>query len=230
MIRRLPSEHKKYELTPAEVRAIFENKGWSKIVGFHTRNVIHRAHEHIQMHALQEFHCDGLFVHPIIGPKKKGDYTAEIILKSYELMSERFFPEKRVLLGAFHYYPRYSGPREAVFTALCRKNFGCSHFIIGRDHTGVESNYRERDPKEIFSRLGDIGITPILYREVNYCRQCERHVVDSCEHDQQQIMSIKGTEGRKMLESGAQPPGWFMREEISRLIMDEMEGGSDIFV
>jgi len=230
LLRRMPSEFKKYELTPAEVRAIFENKGWSKIVGFHTRNVINRAHEHIQMHSLQEFHCDGLFVHPIIGPRKKGDYTADMILKSYELMSERFYPEKRVLLGAFPYYSRYAGPREAVFTALCRKNFGCSHFIIGRDHTGVDSYYSENDPKELFGSLGNLGITPIFFSEVNYCSLCGRHVAESCAHDEGQLLRINAVDGRMMLESGAQLPDWFMRQEISSLILNEMKNGNDAFI
>jgi ATP sulfurylase len=134
LLKRLPNPSKKYELTPLQTRAIFESKGWSKVVGFHTRNVIHQAHEVIQMTALKDYNCDGLFVHPIIGLKKEGDYAENIIIKSYELMIDRYYPKGKVVLGAFSTYSRYAGPREAVFTALCRKNFGCSHFIVDRNN------------------------------------------------------------------------------------------------
>lgn len=229
LVKRLPSEYKNYELTPRQVRTIFENKSWSKIVGFHTRNVIHRAHEHIQMLALKNYHCDGLFVHPVIGPKKKGDYHANIILKSYEMMMTTYYPKNKVLLAAFQNYSRYSGPREAVFTALCRKNFGCSHFIIGRDHTGVGNYYEPDAAKKLFEKLGDIGIIPIFFTEQYYCRICKTYV-EQCEHGAKHALKISGTEGRRMLEAQNDPPEWFMRKEISRLIIDELEAGKDAFI
>ncbi len=206
LVKRLPSPYKHYELTPREVRAIFEHKGWSKVVGFHTRNVIHRAHEHIQLKALREHNCDGLFVHPIVGPKKQGDFSARIILRSYEIMLENgHYPEGKVLLSAFQNYSRYSGPREAVFTALCRKNFGCSHFIVGRDHTGVGNYYGPDDAEKLFRKLGNIGIMPIVFNTQHYCALC-RDYVEQCEHGGEAILDISGTKGREMLTQLNNPP------------------------
>jgi len=229
LIRRLPSPYKHYELTPRQVRTIFEHRGWSKVVGFHTRNVIHCAHEHIQMLALEQTHCDGLFVHPVAGPKKKGDYTFEIIMKGYEVMMEKYYPAGKVMVAAFQAYSRYAGPREAVFTALCRKNFGCSHFIVGRDHTGVGNYYQPGDVERLFERLGDIGIIPLFFNAQHYCEKC-RSYVDNCRHGEEYHLSISGTAGRRMLTKGKQPPEWFMRKEISDLIIRDVLAGKEVFV
>ena len=229
LIRRLPGPCKKYELTPRQTRAIFENKGWSRIVAFHTRNVIHRAHEAIQMMALKGHNCDGLFVHPIVGFKKNGDYSANIILKSYELMIEKHYPRGKAILGAFSTYSRYAGPREAVFTALCRKNFGCSHFIVGRDHTGVKGYYGPEDAHELFRNLGDIGITPIFFNNVYFSKQSNSYVEAHGDHTHD-ALSISGTKARELLRSGECPPDWFMREEISKIILDEIAVGKEVFV
>lgn len=230
LLKRLPSSLKYYELMPSQTRTIFSKKGWSKVVGFHTRNVIHRAHEHIQILALNKYHCDGLFLHPVIGPKKNGDFSADIILKSYERMLDgNFYPEGRVLLAAFQNYSRYCGPREAVFTALCRKNFGCSHFIVGRDHTGVGNYYKPDDAQRLFETLGDIGIVPIFFNEQRYCNLCSDYV-EECMHGDQHILSISGTQAREMLSSGTNPPLWFMRDEVSQLISQALRGGDEVFV
>lgn len=229
LIRRLPLEHKHYGLMPRQVRTIFENKGWSRVVGFHTRNAIHRAHEHIQMLAFQQYYCDGLFIHPVVGPKKKGDYQAGIILKSYEIMMNKFYPKGKVVLAAFQSYSRYCGPREAVFTALCRKNFGCSHFIVGRDHTGVGNYYSLNAAHELFKQLGDIGIVPIFFNTMHYCKRCNEYV-DKCKHGNSQIAIISGTEGREILKEGKYPPEWFMRREVSELILNEIKQGKEVFV
>ncbi len=229
LYRRLPSKYKLYEITPRQARTIFEGKGWSKVVGFHTRNVIHRVHEYIQMNALEKYHCDGILIHPVTGRKKLGDYTADIILKSYELMVDRFYPKGKVLLAAFQNYSRYSGPREAVFTALCRKNFGCSHFVVGRDHTGVGNYYKNGDARILFEQLGDIGITPIFFDEVYYCAQCGQYV-EGCKHGDQTKFSISGTDGREIIQSGEIPPDWFMRQDISKLILNELSGGNEVFI
>ena len=230
LVRRFPSPYKHYELTPREVRSIFENRGWSKVVGFHTRNVIHRAHEHIQIKALTEHNCDGLFVHPIVGPKKQGDFSARIILRSYEIMLEKgHYPQGKVFLSAFQNYSRYSGPREAVFTALCRKNFGCSHFIVGRDHTGVGNYYAPDDAEKLFRKLGDIGIVPVFFDTQHYCERCGDYV-EQCEHGSEAILDISGTKGREMLTELKQPPEWFMRPEISAMILDELRTGKDVFL
>jgi len=229
LIKYLPSPYKRFEITPRQARAIFENKGWSRVVGFHTRNVIHRVHEHIQMLAFDKYNCDGLFVHPVVGPKKEGDYKADVILKGYELMIDKYYPAGKVFLGAFHNYSRYSGPREAVFTALCRKNFGCSHFILGRDHTGVKDYYKPDDAHRLFDYLGDIGIVPIFFNEMHYCSQC-RTYVGRCAHEDRHRLNISGSEARKMFKSKKMPPGWFMREDISSLVLNEIERGSGVFV
>ena len=229
LIKYLPSSHKNFEITPRQARAIFENKGWSRVVGFHTRNVIHRVHEHIQMLAFDKYNCDGIFVHPVVGPKKQGDYAADIILKSYEKMLHKHYPQGKVVLGAFKNYSRYSGSREAVFTALCRKNFGCSHFIVGRDHTGVADYYKHDDAHKLFSYLGDIGITPIFFNAMHYCKEC-RTYVEQCSHDDSSILSISGSEGRRFLKEKKSPPDWFMRGDISRLVLDEMEKGKKVFL
>jgi len=229
LIKRFPSKYKHYEITPKQARSIFENKGWSKVIGFHTRNVIHKIHEHIQMLALRKNNCDGLFVHPIVGPKKKGDFSADIILKSYELMIKEHYPKGKVVLAAFQSHSRYSGPREAVFTALCRKNFGCSHFIIGRDHTGVGNYYKSDEAHKLFDFLGDIGIFPIFFNEIHYCLKCGNYV-ESCKHSSKDILSISGTDGRKMLKSKKSPPEWFMLKSISNLILNELGKGNEVFV
>ena len=158
-----------YELTPNQSRVIFQNQQWNRIVAFHTRNVPHRAHEYLQFTAMEKYDCDGLFIHPVIGPKKVGDFTGDIILKSYNQLIKNNYPINKVILGGFNNYSRYAGPKEAVFTALCRKNFGCSHFIIGRDHTGLGSFYPKDGAKKLFNELGDIGIQPIYFNEVYHC-------------------------------------------------------------
>ena len=229
LVKRLPSRYRYHDLTPQQARSVFERKGWSKVVGFHTRNVIHRVHEYIQMHALDKYKCDGIFLHPVVGRKKKGDYSAEIIMKTYEFMMGRHYPKNKVLLSTFNNYSRYSGPREAVFSALCRKNFGCSHFIVGRDHTGVGDYYGPNESRDLFESLDDIGIIPIFFDEVRYCSLCKKYV-DQCEHNDEYIFDISGTEARHMFQSGNVPPEWFMRPEISNLVLEEIKNGSEVFV
>lgn len=229
LIKRLHSERKSYEITPLQARTIFENMGWSRVVGFHTRNVIHKVHEHIQMLALEKYHCDGLFLHPVIGHKKKGDYNTDVILRSYDLMLERLYPKGKAVLGAFQSYSHYAGPREAVFTALCRKNFGCTHFIVGRDHTGVGNFYKHNDAHKLFAYLGDIGIIPIFFNEFYYCRKCACYA-DKCAHKDADILRISGSESRRILMSRKSPPEWFMRKEISDLILKDIKQGRKVFI
>lgn len=219
-----------FELTPAQARTIFEHRHWHKIVGFHTRNVPHRAHEHLQLTALAEYHCDGVFVHPVVGPKKSGDCAGEVILKSYQLLIAKHYPPNSAMVAGFVTYSRYAGPREALFTAICRQNFGCSHFIVGRDHTGVGTFYSPDASQRLFEALaGDLVIEPIFYDEVYYCQRCQRHLGD-CAHGRAHSQRLSGTEAREMLKQGAAPPDWFMRDSVSRLILDEMAGGTKVFV
>ena len=228
LYKRLPAEDKHYELTPLQMRKIFANKGWSRVVGFHTRNVAHRVHEFIQKQALEQFHCDGILIHPLVGPKKVGDYHPGIILKSYAMMIRHHYPDGKVLLSAFQSYPRYSGPREAVFTALCRKNFGCTHFIVGRDHSGVGDFYPPDAGHKLFEQLGDIGIQPIYFNEVHYHKD-KKDYSQEIEGSEDRLLKISGTEGREMLRQGKCPPDWFMRKDIAKMIIDAMKAGDDVF-
>ncbi len=232
LIRRRRSDFKEYELTPAQVRGLFEEKGWSKIVGFHTRNVIHRSHEFIQLKALNNEYCDGLFIHPVIGKKKSGDFQAKYIIAGYEKMIKDFYPKNKVVFSVFSTFSRYAGPREALFTALCRKNFGCSHFIVGRDHTGVGDFYPPYASHEIFDRFDDLGIKPIRFGKVFYSKKLSQylHEPETDGHDEADKLHISGTEARKMFEQGDVPPDWFMRKEISGLISKAIKRGEEVFV
>lgn len=232
LLRRKKADFKGYEFTPRQVRRVFEERGWAKVVGFHTRNVIHRSHEFIQLKALQEGNCDGLFVHPIIGRKKRGDFDAKYVLKAYELMKKHFYPKDCIVFAAFATYSRYAGPRESLFTALCRKNFGCSHFIVGRDHTGVGEFYHPKASHTIFDRFPDLGITPVRFNTVFYSKKAGHYVHEreGDNHTDEDKLHISGTQAREMFERGETPPEWFMRPEISAMILDAMRKGQKVFV
>lgn len=232
LLKRRQSENKEYELSPKQVRALFKERDWIKVVGFHTRNVIHRSHEFIQIKAMQDNNCDGLFVHPVIGKKKAGDFKSEYIIESYEDMMKHFYPKEKVIFATFSTFSRYAGPREAVFTALCRKNFGCSHFIIGRDHTGVGDFYHPKASHEIFDKFSDLGIEVIKYDNVYYSKKNGQHVHDDGneQQDQDDKLCISGTQARETFVNGKQPPRWFMRPEISSKILEYIKKGKDVFV
>jgi len=227
------SETRAYELSPRQLRRLFEARGWSKVLGFHTRNVIHRGHEFMQLKAMEDENCDGLLLHPVIGKKKPGDFKPEYIIKSYEEMIERFYPKDRVILAAFSTFSRYAGPREALFTALCRKNFGCSHFIVGRDHTGVGSFYDPQASHRIFDEFPEIGVVAVKFDEVFYSKTSRSYVHKngySNQHGNEEKIEISGTQARRLFEIGQQPPSWFMRPEISRIILDAIARGEQVFV
>lgn len=230
LISRRQSAVSQYDLSPRQIRRMFEDRGWSTVLGFHTRNVIHRAHEFIQMRALEEQNCDGLFVHPVVGRRKPGDFHPRFVVHSYERMISKFYPSGRVVLATFSTFSRYAGPREALFTAICRKNFGCSHFIVGRDHTGVSDFYPKRASQEIFDRFPDLGITPVRFQEVYFSRRAKRYVVTENSAAAVDKLSISGTEARNLFLQGRTPPGWFMRPEISQLILSAIENGEEVFV
>jgi len=229
LLKRLPSELKYYEMTPQQVRTVFEHKGWSRVVAFHTRNVAHRAHEYIQLQALGNLYLDGLFIHPLIGPKKKGDYASRAVFQSYETALPLYYPPQKVLLAGFQNYARYAGPREAVFTAICRKNFGCTHFIVGRDHTGVSGFYAPDGARRLFSQLGDIGIRPVFFDEVYYCKSCGGHT-QRCVHPPEHALRISGTQGRMILQEQKAPPAWFMREAVSEYLLRQIRQGREVFL
>lgn len=219
-----------YVLTPNQIRSILRDLNLATIVGFHTRNVVHRGHEFIQREALEMVKADGLLISPVIGPKKDGDFAAQAILKSYEkTISSGVYEPFKVILGAFSTYSRYSGPREAVFTALCRKNFGCSHFIIGRDHTGVGNYYSSDASQEIFSTIGDIGIRPIFFDTAYYCNKCKL-VTNKCDHPDIDKMKISATEIRNYLNNSKKPPEYLLRKEVSELLENMIKENEQIFV
>jgi pyruvate kinase len=226
------SEMRAYELTPKQLRRLFEDRGWAKVLGFHTRNVIHRGHEFIQMKALEDENCDGLLVQPVVGKKKKGDFKPEYIIQSYEKMIDDFYPKERVIFSAFTTYSRYAGPREALFTALCRKNFGCSHFIIGRDHTGVGNYYDPYASQTIFDRFPDLGIKIVKFHEVVYSRALNQYIQKNSEplKDKEDILRfISGTQARATFLRGEKPPDWFMRPEISDIVLNAVKDGKRVF-
>ncbi len=229
LVKRLDSPYREHLLTPAQTRHIFEKKGWNSIVGFHTRNVVHRAHEYMHLSALNRFGMDGLFIHPIIGPKKKSDFEAGAILRSYALAMDAFYPRGRAVLAGFLSYSRYAGPREAVFTALCRKNYGCTHFIVGRDHTGVGDFYAPDGARRLFEELGDLGIQPLYFDEVYYCKKRGGYYESSVGADVERL-DISATEARRLLQSCELPPEWLMRKEISELIVSDIRNNREVFV
>ncbi|MCH8033921.1 MAG: sulfate adenylyltransferase [Bacteroidetes bacterium] len=219
-----------YVLTPKQIRSILRDLNMATVVGFHTRNVLHRGHEFIQKKALEMVNADGLLISPVIGPKKKGDFVSKAIIGSYEkIISKGLYDPFKVLLGAFSTYSRYSGPREAVFTALCRKNFGCSHFIIGRDHTGVGDYYSANASQEIFEKIGEIGIKPIFFETAYYCNTCG-YVTNGCQHLDKDKIKLSATEIRNCLISNKRPPEYLLREEISDLLVNMMKENEQIFI
>jgi ATP sulfurylase len=206
-----------HPLTPLQIRSVLTKKEWSQVVGFHTRNAPHRAHEFIMVEALKRCGGDGLLISPILGPKKSGDLLTEPLLESYAaLLQSQEFPGDRALLAPFESYPRYSGPREAVFTALCRKNMGCSHFIVGRDHTGVADYYSVDASQRFFNKLGDIGIEPIFFQSIAFDE------FDNNYKDEQSCLEprkINGTEARERLLRKEQLPDWFMSSEVQAALV-----------
>ena len=226
-------EYDRYYLTPKQTRRLFEEKNWARVVGFHTRNVIHLAHEYIQNAAKAKAKCDGLFLHPVVGMKRSGDYNARYIIKSYEIMLERYYPENETLFGVFSTYSRYGGVKEALFTALCRKNYGCSHFIIGRDHTGVGGEGNRFDLDDITHQFPDLGIEIIHFNTVYHSKSqksFKEWESSAPSNDKDDVLSISGTEARQLLKNQIKPPSWFMRPEISKMIIDSIKDGEEVFV
>ncbi len=209
-------------LIPAETKSIFAEKGWKTVVGFQTRNPIHKAHEHIQRIGLEI--CDGLFINPIIGWKKKGDFTQEAVIAAYNRMCEEFYPKDRTYMAGLKTQMRYAGPREAVFHAIIRRNLGCTHFIIGRDHAGVGGYYGAYDAHDTARKLAsenNLGIELLLTREPYYCRRCGQIVTDKhCAHYDTDRVEISGTIIRKYINDGYIPDEIMMRKEIFQAILD----------
>jgi len=227
LINPLPLPYRLYDLTPVQLRLVFAHKGWSRVVGFHTRNLVHRGHEAIQLAALERTHSDGLLISPALGSTKRGDFLPQIILDGYQAMLDYgLYPPGQVVLAGFITYPRFAGPREAIFTALSRKNMGCSHFIVGRDHAGVGGFYGPNDARALFDKLGDIGIEPVFFDAIGYDAKGERYVELS---RSRRAASISGTEIRRALTEGEMLPNWMMRSQVQDVLRAKQMTNSKLF-
>ena len=212
-------------LEPDQVKKIIQNKGWKKVVGFHTRNPPHRAHEFLQKNSLEN--SDGILIHPVVGSKKIGDFSNDAITRSYKLYIKNYLPAKNVIFTSLLTYSRYAGPREAIFTAIVRRNYGCSHFIVGRDHTGVKDFYGKYDSQKIFSKFKDARIEILCFNEPYYCKKCDQiTTTKTCPHRKKYHLEISGTRIRKAILNKSKIPEIYIRKDV----LKKLQNTRDIFV
>ncbi len=218
LLNELPEPFERVRLWPKETRVLFRERGWRTIVGFQTRNVPHLGHEYVQKAALT--FVDGLFINPLVGWKKPGDFRDEVIVKAYEALIKHYYPRDSVVFSILRMEMRYAGPREAIHHAIVRKNFGCTHFIVGRDHAGVGNFYGPYEAWDIFNEFPDLGITPLFIREAFYCRKCGGMVnAKVCPHTDEFRVRISGTKLREMIKNKKKPPETMMRPEVAEVVL-----------
>lgn len=213
-----PNPFEKYTLWPLETRILFREKGWKTIAGFQTRNIPHLGHEYIQKAALT--FVDGLFINPLVGWKKPGDFKDEVIIASYQALINNYFPKNAVVFSVLRMEMRYAGPREAIHHAIVRKNFGCTHFIVGRDHAGIGNYYGPYEAWDVFNEFPDLGIIPLFIREAFYCSRCKSIVNEKiCPHDKNFRLKISGTYLRDLIKKKIRPPEHIMRPEVVNVVL-----------